>query len=133
MEDGFIGEAEESAGFVRNGFGGIGGRVCLGLQLGIPPELAGDLCIYAGLGSTHGFRFDARHQDSSGDAGRHQQNAGFAVAQDSVERVAIVQFRGAALEAADDGVGGFLVEGDPANHSSNPRRPRWACNFAILA
>src|SRR5205823_15122873 len=120
-----IDETEKSAGFVRNGLGGIIHRA----RLMLPPELSLNLRRGVRLGS----RLNVREQDFAGDAGGHQQKAGFAIIECGVEGVAVVQFGGAALEAADDGVSSFLVECDPANHRSNPCQPHWPCDLAILA
>ena len=121
VEDGLIDETEESSGFIRNGLG----RIIHRARLALPPGLQRGVLL--------GFRLDAGQQDFAGDNAGHQEKAGFAVIECGVEWIAIVQFGGTALEAADDGVSGFLVECDPANHKSNPRKPRWACDFAILA
>ncbi len=64
----------------------------------LPPELSLNLRRGVRLGS----RLNVREQDFAGDAGGHQQKAGFAIIECGVEGVAVVQFGGAALEAADD-------------------------------
>src|SRR5207245_9387786 len=74
-----------------------------------------------------GSRLSVREQDFGGDAGGHQQKAGFDIIECGVEGVAVAQFGGAALEAADDGVSSFLVECDPANDRSNP----WPAALAL--
>src|SRR5437016_2182807 len=98
-------------------------------RLMLPPELSLNLRRGVRLGA----RLNVREQDLAGDAGGHQQKAGFAIIECGVEGVAVVQFGGAALEAADDGVSSFLIECDPANHRSNPCQPHWPCDLAILA
>src|SRR5437899_10090862 len=125
VEDGLIDETEESSGFIRNGLGGIIHRA----RLMLPREFS--LCLQRGV--LLGFRLNVCEQDFAGDTGGHQEKAGFAVIECGVERVAVVQFRSAALESADDGISGFLVECDPANHRSNPCQPHWPCDLAILA